>query len=154
VQNTGSGPAQTSPPAAQQSGQGAAAVARSSGAGLALAEPSVTRGSPPSRALATPTAGDHVPVRSVPVGKLHHGRSVKRAQRLVHRTAVSTASVTRFGEPWRHAFTVSSPVAALRSLLPLPRRSGLLLLVGAVALLVLAAASASLMRMLMRAGEG
>jgi hypothetical protein len=37
-------------------------------------------------------------------------------------------------------------------MLPLPHRSGLLLLLGAVALFVLAGASASLMRMLVRTG--
>jgi hypothetical protein len=39
-------------------------------------------------------------------------------------------------------------------MLPLPHRSGLLLLLGAVALFVLVGASASLMRMLVRTGAG
>ena len=153
--STSSPVAKTAAPAEQPA---APAVPQASGVGLGLAGPSVARAPSSQQHPTTTTPGNRVPVRSVPVVRsakiAHHRGSGQKARHLPHRTDLSAAAVTRFSEPWRHFLTASSPVAALRSLLPLPRRSGLLLLFGAIALFVLAGASASLMRMLVRAGGG
>lgn len=140
----------TSSPPAQQPAQAAPAVPQASGSGVGLAAPTITRrSSTPSRS-ADATAERQLPVKVVPVRRPAH----KSKDLRIYNPVAAARAVRSAASPWRHLFAVPQPMAAVRSLLPLSRRSGLLLLVGAIALFVLAGASASLMRMLMRTGAG
>jgi hypothetical protein len=143
-------PAQSTP--AQQPAQTATPVAQPSGGGVSLAGPTFTRPSSSSPRPSGSTANS-VPVRSVPLARA--SRAASKHRHLARRAAVSRSTPAPHPTSlWRHLHAVWTLPATVRALLPLPHRGGLLLLFGAVALFVLAGASASFMRMLTRMGAG
>jgi hypothetical protein len=141
-------PVQTAP--AGQPPKAAPTVSPSSGGhGVSLAEPTITRPSSPARRHSESTASN-VPVVSVPVERAT--RATSKHPHTARRNAVSATTTARPNTFWRHLHAVWTLPATLSAMLPLPHRSGLLLLLGAVALFVLVGASVSSMRMLLRTG--
>jgi hypothetical protein len=134
----------TSSAPSEQPAETADAVAQSSGGGVSLAKPVNTRPSTPAPRPNGSTASN-VPVRSVPLEQ-----APSKQRHLARRAAVRAKTAAPDHSLWRHMHAVWTLPASLRALLPLPHRSGLLLLAGALALFLLVGASASLMRVLMR----